>query len=110
MAGRPSSIPSGPASSVFVPDSALHPQQLPTFATAYFRVATVLDALKAECVWVGLEDPSHLRHVSNGTFEAVGTFTASQGGPTESQYRLQLQYTDDDEWEAVSLTIEHLAY
>ncbi len=94
----------------FVPDWALHHQQLPTFARAYSHVATVLDALRADSAWVSLEDPSQLRHVSNGKFEAVGTFTASQGEPPERQYRLQLQYTDDNEWEAVSLTIEHLAY
>jgi len=76
---------------------------------AYSHVATVLDALRTDSAWVSLEDPSQLRHASNGEFEAVGTFTPRQGEQLEHQYRLLLQYTDDNEWEAVSLTIEHLA-
>ena len=92
----------------FVPDSALHPRRLPTFATAYSHVATILDALRADSAWLSLKEPSHLRHLSNGMFEAMGRFTASPGEPPERQYRIKLQYTDDNEWEAVSLTIEHL--
>ncbi len=92
----------------FVPDSALHAQRMPTFAMAYSRVGTVLDVLRADSAWVHLEVPSRLRHVSNGLFEAVGTFTASQDEPLERQYRLQLQYTDDNSWEGVSLTIARL--
>lgn len=93
----------------FVPDSALHPQRMPTFAMAYSQVGTVLDVLRTDSAWEYLEVPSRLRHVSNGLFDAVGMFTAGQGEPLERQYRLQLRYTDDNSWEPVSLTIEHLA-
>ena len=93
----------------FVPNSALHPTRMPTFAMAYSHVGTVLDALRTDSAWVSIEVPYRLRHVSNGMFEAVGMFAAGHGEPLERQYRLQLQYTDDNSWEPVSLTIEHLA-
>lgn len=93
----------------FVLDSALHPRRPATFAMAYSQVGSVLDAFHDDSAWVSLEDPSQLRHVSNGRFEAVGMFAPSRGELPERQYRLQLQYTDDDTWEAVSLTIEYLA-
>ena len=95
----------------FVPDSALHLQRLPTFAMVYSHVSAVLDSLRTDSLWVALEDPSRLRHVSNGRFEVAGTFTARPGEPVGRQYRLLLQYTGDNGWEPVlSLTIEHVAY
>lgn len=92
----------------FIPDSALHPQRFPTFARAYAQAGAVIDSLRAGSLWVHIEDPSTLRHLSNGKFEAVGAFPSSQGEPR--QYSLLLQYTADNSWKAVSLTIEHVAH
>ena len=91
----------------FIPDSALHPQRLPTLASANAQVGAALEAIRADSMWATVEDPSSLRHVSNGRFEAAGMFTASQGEPR--QYSLQLQYKNDNSWEAVLLTVQYLA-
>lgn len=94
----------------FIPDSALHPQQLPTFARAYSRVGAILDSLHTDPMWVNLERPSRLQHVSNGMFEAMGAFPAEGGEADGRNYRLLLQYADDTSWEPISLTIDNWGY